>query len=249
MSIEVISFNIRCANDPNGHSIDERAPRVKSVISRFDADIIGFQECTPKWLSYIEEYYSGEYEIFNKYRYAEEESAPLLFKKSRFECEDKGYFWFSDTPNVESRGWDELYNCYRICMWAILKDKKTGEKIQVINTHFGFGDNGQIKSVGLMRERARAVEYPVVMMGDFNMTPENKAYAEMTKDFFDVNAQTKNDMRDTYHGYGNGHGSHIDHFFINEGFEPMDYEMLDDTFDGKYPSDHYGIRCVIKTKY
>ena len=197
---------------------------------------------------YIEKYYGDEYEIFNKYRHAEEESAPLLFRKSRFECVDKGYFWLSDTPNVESKGWDELYDCYRICMWAILEDKKTGGRYQVINTHFGFGDRGQIKSVGLMREQARKYPYPVIMMGDFNMKPEFKAYAEMTKDFSDVNALTENDMRITYHGYNKDEGSHIDYFFINDGFEALEYQMLDKLIEGKFPSDHYGIRCVVKAK-
>ena len=44
MELKVISFNIRCANDPNGHSIAERAPRLAKVTTPFDADIIGLQE-------------------------------------------------------------------------------------------------------------------------------------------------------------------------------------------------------------
>ena len=39
-----ISFNIRCANDPDGNSIKERAERLKAVLDKYNADIIGFQE-------------------------------------------------------------------------------------------------------------------------------------------------------------------------------------------------------------
>ena len=35
--IKVVTFNLRCANDPDGHSIDERAPRLKTVLDRLDA--------------------------------------------------------------------------------------------------------------------------------------------------------------------------------------------------------------------
>ena len=47
MEISVISFNIRCCNDPNGNSIAERAPRLDTITSMYDADVIGFQECRP----------------------------------------------------------------------------------------------------------------------------------------------------------------------------------------------------------
>ena len=80
-----------------------------------------------------------KYDIFNKYRSESNlESTPILWKKDKFECLKTGYFWLSDTPEVESRGWDELYNCYRICVYAILKEKATGKTFNFMNTHFGF---------------------------------------------------------------------------------------------------------------
>lgn len=88
-----ISFNIRCANDPNGNSIKERAERLKAVLDKYNADIIGFQEATPEWLDIIKKDYGEKYEIFNRYRdSANLESTPILWKKEHFECIDKGYF-------------------------------------------------------------------------------------------------------------------------------------------------------------
>ena len=104
--MKVVSFNIRSASDPNGHSFDERAPRMKKVIDRIDPDLIGFQEVVPGWMKHIPEDYSEKYEIFHKYRCEtfDIEGCTILWKKDLFECIEKGYFWLSDTPNIVSRG-------------------------------------------------------------------------------------------------------------------------------------------------
>ena len=48
--MKVITFNIRCKDDQGGNSIAERAPRLKTILDKYDADIIGFQEVTEKWM-------------------------------------------------------------------------------------------------------------------------------------------------------------------------------------------------------
>ncbi len=203
VELKVISFNIRCCDDENGNSIKERAPRLNEVISRYDADLIGLQEFRPPWEEPIGEYFSDEYEMFNKYRATtEKESSPILWRRDKFECLKTGYFWLSDTPEVESRGWDEVYNCFRMCVYVILREKESGTVFTFMNTHFGFGDNGQVKSVKLIDEYSGKISsYPTFITGDFNMTPDDVAYAEMTKIFTDVNAATDNDLRTTYHAY------------------------------------------------
>ena len=51
--MKVVTFNLRCGNDPNGNSIEERAPRLKAVMDRYDADLVGFQEVTPAWMEHL----------------------------------------------------------------------------------------------------------------------------------------------------------------------------------------------------
>ena len=246
MELKVISFNIRCCDDENGNSIAERAPRLNNVISHYDADLIGFQEYTPKWEKPIREYFGDKYEIFNKYRAeTQRESSPILWRKNKFECLKTGYFWLSDTPEVESRGWDELYNCFRMCVYVILQEKKSKKIFTFMNTHFGFGDNGQIKSVQLIDEYCKKISsYPTFIIGDFNMTPDTPAYAKMCENFTDVNAATDNDLRTTYHAYnpeGMTTNEHIDYCFINPKIRPISQKIIDDKVDGMFPSDHYGL--------
>lgn len=242
MELKVISFNIRYGDDEGGNAISERAPRLAQVTSKYDADVIGFQEFTPPWEEQIAKFYP-EYEMFMKYRSVKElEAAPILWKRDRFELLDTGYFWLSSTPEVESRGWDELYNCWRMCQYVTLKHKESGKVFTFMNTHFGFGDKGQVGSARLIFDYSKKIStYPTFVTGDFNMTPESLGYAEMTKHFTDTNAVTAKDWRTTYHGYGTVDNEHIDYCFIDGKIKPLSCKIIDETVDGKYPSDHYGL--------
>lgn len=255
MKLNIISFNIRCCDDPDVNSIEERSKRLYKVLSGYDADIIGFQEYRPAWESYIEEYFGDKYELFNKYRArtGDVESSPILWNKDKFECEKTGYFWLSDTPETESKGWDELYDCYRICLYTILKDKKTGQRFNFMNTHFGFGDNGQVKSSKLIKEYSLKIQNEndvnaTIVVGDFNMNPKTLGYGEMIKHFTDLNAVTENDLRDTYHGYHPEEfkDEHIDYCFINEKVKPVSQKIIDELVDGKFPSDHFGLNIKVE---
>ena len=252
MKLKVIGFNIRCCDDADGHSIAERAPRLFSATAPYDADIIGFQECRAAWEPQIEKYFGEKYDMFFKYRNETEdvEASPILWRRDKFCCVKTGYFWLSDTPQKESRGWDEMFNCYRMCVFAVLKDKQSGEQFTVMNTHFGFGDSGQVKSARLIKEQKEKYSCgSTFILGDFNMTPESAGFSEMTKSFRDANACTINDRRSTFHNYcpEKTLNQHIDYCFIDETITPLDFKIITDTFDGKYPSDHFGLYILLET--
>ena len=250
MELKVISFNIRCTDDKDGNSIPERAPRLSDIISRYDVDLIGFQEYVPQWEEFIKKDFGDKFDIFNKYRAVTNlESAPILWNKEKFECIKTGYFWLSDTPEGESKGWDEKYDCYRICSYVVLKERKSEKKFAFMNTHFGFGDTGQIKSVKLIYDYSKEISpYPTFVTGDFNMRPETPAYKVMSELFTDVNAVTSNDLRQTYHGYNpeNFKDAHIDYCFVDKTIKPISQKLIDDLSEGMFPSDHYGLYIKIE---
>ena len=250
MELKVISFNIRHCNDKDGNSVAERAPRLYEIISRYNPDVMGFQELRSNWEPYLEQYFGTEYDMFNKYRAGKEdhEAAPIFWRRDKFECIKNGYFWLSDTPEIESRGWDEVYNCYRMCEYVILRERQSGKEFTFMNTHYGFGDNGQIKSADLIYAYSKKIsDLPTFITGDFNMTPDSLGYAQMVKHFADVNAVTVNDTRDTFHNY---HpevylNQHIDYCFVNDKVKPITQKIIDDNVRGKYPSDHFGIIATV----
>jgi len=244
MELSVVGFNIRSCNDPEGNSIPERAPRLAKVLKDYDADVICLQEFTPKWESFMDLLTRGEYAYLHKYRNetVDIEGSPILWKKEKFQCLKTGWFWLSDTPEVESRGWDALYNCYRMCLYAVLQEKATGKVFTVMNTHFGFGDEGQVASAELITKYAQTVaEGPVVLLGDFNMTPSTPGYGKITEYFTDVNMATAKDENITFHAYNKRQGYLIDFCFVDSTVTPLGCKRITDLVDGKFPSDHYGI--------
>ena len=243
--MKVITFNLRCKDDQGGNSIDERAPRLEKIMQKYDADVIGFQEVTEKWMPYLESYYGNEYEIFNRWRSASShESTPILWKRSMFECLDKGYFWFSSTPHLESKGEDSRGHC-RICMWVTLRSKTDGSEFTYFNTHFGFGDEYQCKSAKLILDHIKAMNVKAaVVTGDFNMTKKSPAFAVMTSELVDVNAATVNDSATTIHHYkpDNFKDIIIDFCFVSKNtVTPVTSKRIDDTVDSMFPSDHFGV--------
>ena len=147
-----------------------------------------------------------------------------------------------------SDGWDDL-GYKRICVYAVLRRRSDGATFTFMNTHFGFGDGCHVKSARLIYEYAKKIsDYPTFITGDFNMTPDGLGYAEMTRYFTDLNAVTAKDTRPTYHDYHpeSNSGQHIDYCFFRAGAKGISRERIDDTFDGKYPSDHYGLSIELE---
>ena len=52
--MKLMTFNLRCNNDPNGHSIAERGFRIRDIIRDYQPDLCGFQEVVPAWLPELE---------------------------------------------------------------------------------------------------------------------------------------------------------------------------------------------------
>lgn len=250
MKLKVVSFNILCVDRGENYLISDRAPRLKAVISPFDPDVIGIQEYRDAWEPHFKEIFP-EYEMYNAWRSDgwDRESGPILYKRDKFELLDKGHFWFSDTPEVMSgKEWDEIFHCNRICEYVVLREKLSGKCFAFMNTHFGFGKNGQRKSAELLTEYAKKFsDLPVFVTGDFNSTPDSNTYAELTKYFTDVNAVTAKDSGNTFHDFGKCTESAgpIDYCFTNEKVKPISLRVVRELVGGFYPSDHYGLEIEL----
>ena len=97
-----------------------------------------------------------------------------------------------------------------------------------------------IKSV--KKRDGRIVEYDISKIETaITRAMLSLGYGEMVKHLTDVNAVTVNDRRTTYHGYGKVDNAHIDYCFINDKIKPISLKIIDETVDGMYPTDHYGL--------
>ncbi len=255
--LKIVDYNIRCANDPNGNSIAERAPRLFAFLEKHDPDIIGFQEAVPEWISYIENgtlQYDAliqKYEMRYHWRGADsKECTPLLWKKDKFELLDEGYYWLSETPDEESKGWGAKH--YRILNWVKLKVKATGKIFIFINTHLQSSDHGA-HSAPLIVDRAKKIggfiQYPVIITGDFNYAPWSDGYTAFMKEgFLDLNDELGFNNAYTNNGYNNhadtASSNSIKDYIMFGGEKyivPLKYEVLNEMYYDGWISDHRGL--------
>jgi endonuclease/exonuclease/phosphatase family metal-dependent hydrolase len=245
--LSIMDYNVRCADDGPGKLVSERAPRLQKLAEQLDPDLMGFQEVTPKWRGLLVDFFSSEYDYVYKERQANGECTPIFWKKSKFEKMDEGYFWLSETPDQESKGWDAGY--YRICSWVRLKIKATGAEFLYFNSHWDGSDVCHLGSAALTFARARKAgafsKYAMFLTADFNMIPWSKGYSALVQDgdLADVNADLENDTTATTNGYNEGGNERIIDmcFYSPKKAVPVSYRVLNEKIDGGYISDHRGL--------
>ena len=131
-SMRVATYNLQVET---GTGWTNRRERVAQLIKDYDFEICGFEEASWEQRSYLGTQLASDYQILaygrdtgNDDNKAGEMSG-ILYKKSRYTLLDAGRFWFSETPDIPSNGWDET-NFKRFCVWGKFKDSKTQKEFQ-----------------------------------------------------------------------------------------------------------------------
>lgn len=250
--ITLMSANVRTwsPTDTGKKSWFYRADLIVNNIESVQPDIIGFQEVTPTHYKYLTEHLKG---YGNVIEYRDDsilpEACPVFYNSSRFDLEDKGSFWLSKSPDVMSKDWGAA--CYRICSYTILKDRQSGKKLVVFNTHLDhISDEARIMGINVVLDKIRQFgRLPSIIMGDFNADESSETYKSATNSFFDAKYQTKDTAKGaTYQCWGKKLGDeNIDYFMISKsGIKVNRYRIIDTTYEGVYPSDHFPITINIE---
>ena len=268
--IKVMSQNIRHSNDAAPNTLAERAKRFEEILPKYEADVIGMQELRPGWESTFIFDVFPEYEYEKFYRSSKVQEGLFIFwKADKFELMDSGMFWFSDTPDEESPSFCataediETGNANRITAWVKLKVLKTGTEFYYFNTHLYNPDESHIPSVELLIEKAKEIcsDTPMYVSGDLNIVSPEFSTAtaneivshEKLLTYFDDLAQVfGKENEGTFPNYGKNLAAdkvnpRIDYFFTPKDGKaiPLSYQVMTDTVDGNYCSDHLGIVAEI----
>jgi len=246
-SILVLSQNMRSGNDGNGNDIKDRAPRFRKLVEKYQPDIIGTQETTKSWNDYFKSYFKNEYGMVGCSRDGRNATSgewnTILYRLDRFELLDSDTFWLSNTPEKKSVIDGSL--CYRICTWALLKDKQTGKTVLMCNTHLDHGTDEVREAqcnILLNYIKTKLGDYPTYITGDYNFVPTSDGYRAMTKTWLDAHDEAIVDYSTTqltFHSYDKPK-KEIDFCFYNEKSTAISYYIVSDDFGG-YVSDHYGV--------
>ena len=170
----------------------------------------------------------------------------IFWNKKTVSCIKWGTFWLSETPNEPSMGWDAA--CRRTATWALMKDKKTGRKFYFVNTHLDHvGKEAQKKGLQLIVDRIQSINpqgYPMVLTGDFNITPDNAALTELDKRMQSARKiADKTDKRNTFNGWSVKPSDKIIDYIYVSGFSACpEYRTVTEKYaERPFVSDHYPI--------
>ncbi|KAF4635316.1 hypothetical protein G7Y89_g2779 [Cudoniella acicularis] len=182
------------------------------------------------------------------------EYSPIFYRKSRWNVLEWRTVWLSPTPEEPSKGWDAA--SIRIVTVAIFENVATRKVILVLNTHLddqGIQSREESAKIILgiidfltgLREVAA-----VVLAGDFNSPPSDKAYQVITDpksgmEDIGINIPKErrygNEMTFTSFGHVDNFPSRIDFIFskARDNLKYKTYAVLANRFDdGIYISDH-----------
>ena len=175
LALKVGSYNIRLQSGDNGtpNNWDGRKSDMVDLMKRMDADVIGLQEVCPGQLKYMAASLP-QYSFLGEHRNADRvtgEASPVCYRKDRFIARKSGTFWLSETPDMPGlKGWGAA--CPRVCTWALLEDRKTGNVICFANTHTDhISEMARKEGMLLIIRRMREFSppgVPIIFTGDHN---------------------------------------------------------------------------------
>ncbi len=259
--IKVMSFNIRVDTFLDGFNCwGNRKQIVFDTLADNAPDVIGLQEALDHQVGQIQQALPqyANYAVGRNDGKQKGESCAIFYRKDRFDLDDCGTFWFSDTPaRPGSKDWGNLWP--RICTWVHLTQRDTRTGFYLYNVHLDvFSQNSREKSVELLAKRvtSRKTADPFVVVGDFNMGLENPAMRYLQN----ADAQTPYPrMADawqsvhpgmpaggTHHSFRGGtSGPEIDHIPVGSGALALQAKIDRRHVNGRYPSDHFPVIAEI----
>jgi endonuclease/exonuclease/phosphatase family metal-dependent hydrolase len=257
--IRTMSFNIRYGTARDGdHVWPNRRAHVVATIRDHAPHLLGVQEALRFQLDEIVAAIPA-YHIIGVGRddgMTKGEYSAILVDTSRFTVVEHGQFWFSDTPDVPgSKHWGN--NITRLCTWALLTDRATGDTIRFFNQHWDHESQpSRERSAHMLIERARqagARSEPIIVMGDFNSGESNAAFGTLISDrtvrlrdsFRALHAAAT--VAGTFNGFkGDSLGDKIDAILVSPQVAVLDAGIDRRRFGALWASDHFAVHATVR---
>ena len=264
LDVKVMSYNIRYGTAPDGENAwTNRSALLIDQLRQYDADTIGLQEALRFQIDEIRAALPQYDEVgVGREGGTNGEYSCILYDTNRFTKADAGTFWLSSTPGQVSQDWDAA--CIRICTWALLVEKESGDVFYHYNTHLDHrSETARLNGVYLIAERIHAGDrtVPFVLTGDFNAAEESPPLRYLKGETCDYDsARTRVPMVDSFRvlhpleqnvGTGNGFrqgsgGAKIDYIMTAPESKVLaagiDFSMP----GGRYISDHFPVTATLR---
>ncbi|WP_353181618.1 endonuclease/exonuclease/phosphatase family protein [Parapedobacter lycopersici] len=252
----VATYNIRYdAAGDIGNLWKDRAPHLTSLIRFHGFDIFGIQEGLKHQVEAIKAALPGYAYIGVGRDDGKEqgEYSAIFFDTTKFEVVRQGTFWLAENTETPNKGWDAALP--RICTWGLFKDRRTGFRFFLFNTHFDHvGTEARTESAKLIVAKASELGSgtPMIITGDFNVDQRSDSYRLLHTGGVVEDAYELSPLKYAPNGTFNSFDitrvsdSRIDHIFLSPPFKVVRYGILTDSYAGKLPSDHFPVMAEIR---
>jgi endonuclease/exonuclease/phosphatase family metal-dependent hydrolase len=256
--MNVITYNVRYNNAADRENAwPKRREDVIRLLKTHKADIFSVQEALYDQVMDLKDGMKGfEYVgVGREDGNVNGEFSAIYYNSSRYTLLEDGTFWLSKTPKIPSKSWDAALN--RICTWARFREKETYKSFYVFNTHFDHqGVIARKRSAELILKKISEIanrKDPLLLCGDFNLTQDEKPLVlirQKLKDSRQVSINAPKGPVGTFNGFDFKSKLEIrfDYIFVNKLFEVINYTVLTDSREGRYPSDHLPVLIQVELK-
>lgn len=244
----IMTYNIRYATDNDlENSWENRKEAMVTLLSHYQPELFGIQEGLHHQLEYLKANlpnysYIGIGRDDGK---ALGEYCAIFFDTTVYSVDGSNTFWLSETPEKVSLGWGVNY--HRVCTYGFFTHKESGHEILTMNTHFDHqSELAREQSAKLILQKIEQINnkhLPVVLMGDFNATPETLPISiiqSKMNDAFEISKTPHYGPTGSFSGFDPDKiiDNRIDYVFV-KGFKVNSIVHIDDRRNDNYfVSDH-----------
>ena len=284
IDIRVGSYNVwshlaRASQIRKGNAAEERSwnsskEAVAKQIVDIDCDILAMQEvtsvCRDDLAKLVKKAGGKRYKLWWVNTYPEGHRSvvgnAVFYDKKRFKFEKQNIYYFSPTPEVQSKGWDEK-RYYRASLATVVTDKRSGKRFFLFATHGPLGKEANAHAGELLVEWDKSYNseaLPSIAVGDMNARPEQAFHQAMCAHFEDCALVAKEKVG-PIGTFNSASGSdknlslphrRIDHIYVHSTdkgkFEVGKYEVIVKKYNiggiEHYPSDHCPVVVDLKLK-
>jgi len=257
--MKIISCNILgySPNDKGKANWDNRKELIVEIIKKRNPDIFCIQEGHVIQIDYLLKAFPG-YDIYGINESFEGRSRrnAIFYRQDKFILISAGGYWLSETPHVcGSRSWGSAG--IRLANWVRLIEIPSNKEFRVINTHLDHVSQlAREKQAQLINEDTLAYpdSYPQILTGDMNCTLENPALQSFItagwKDSYKAFHHTYEEFCHTAHEFKGPDTTNktgrIDWIFFRGQLKVTGAEIIKDSKNGQFPSDHYFISATFE---
>lgn len=248
MLIKVLTINLRYETEEDGpNNWPFRKGHLASLIKALGPDVFGSQEGWEHQIDELQGLLSGyKFYVDAPKQWNRKRMYPCVWvKKEKIEVEQVKTIWLSKTPYLpHSKNWGSTFPRTLTYVMANIQDIR----FIFASTHLDhISETARSHQAIVLANHLKDMPFPIILVGDFNGAPKSYEHKALTRYFQDAWEIMGKEDTATYHAFtGKDVKGRIDWILITPGIEVKEIEIIKDTFNGRYPSDHFPVFATLE---